>query len=124
MGAWFKGMIVFSAMRRSWVLHGALSANGRASFFLCLALGAVAVSSSVSVYAQPAGVRVASAEGDAVGDAPDNPGPLATELSGELKPKAIDAAMKKVADWQVAVGEPHFNKQWTFAALYDGLLAA
>ena len=59
-----------------------------------------------------------------MGDAPDSPGPLATGLSSELKPRAIDAAMKKVADWQVAVAEPHFNKQWTFAALYDGLLAA
>jgi rhamnogalacturonyl hydrolase YesR len=59
-----------------------------------------------------------------VGDAPDDPGPLSTGLSPELKPKPIDAAMKKVADWQVAVAEQHFNKQWTFAALYDGLLAA
>ena len=59
-----------------------------------------------------------------VGDAPDDPGPLATDLSPELKPKAIVAAMKKVGDWQVKVAEPNFNKQWTFAALYDGLLAA
>jgi len=59
-----------------------------------------------------------------VGDAPDDPGPLATDLSAEIKPKAIDAAMKKVGDWQVKVAEPNFNKQWTFAALYDGLLAA
>ena len=35
--------------------------------------------------------------GQHVGDAPDDPGPLATDLSAELKPKAIDAAMKKVA---------------------------
>ena len=62
MGAWFKGMVVFSAMRRNRVLHGALPANGRAIFFLCLALGAVAVSSSMSVFAQSAGVRVVSAE--------------------------------------------------------------
>jgi rhamnogalacturonyl hydrolase YesR len=66
----------------------------------------------------------ASVERAHVGDAPGEPGPLATGLSAELKPKAIDAAMKKVADWQVAVAEPNFNKQWTFAALYDGLLAA
>ncbi len=32
--------------------------------------------------------------------------------------------MKKVADWQLRVAEPHFNSQWTFAALYDGLIAA
>ncbi len=61
---------------------------------------------------------------DTAGNAPDDPGPLATGLSAKLKPKAIDAAMKKVADWQLAAAEPSFNKQWTFAALYDGLLAA
>src|SRR5271170_5880878 len=66
----------------------------------------------------------ASVERAHVGDSPDDPGALATGLSSELKAKAIDAAMKKVADWQVAVAEPNFNKQWTFAALYDGLLAA
>jgi rhamnogalacturonyl hydrolase YesR len=66
----------------------------------------------------------ASVERAHVGDAPDDPGPLAADLSAELNSKAIDAAMKKVADWQLAVAEPHFNKQWTFAALYDGLLAA
>ena len=32
--------------------------------------------------------------------------------------------MKKVADWQLRVVEPKFNSQWTFAALYDGLIAA
>jgi rhamnogalacturonyl hydrolase YesR len=32
--------------------------------------------------------------------------------------------MKKVADWQLRVAEPEFNGQWTYAALYDGLLAA
>jgi unsaturated rhamnogalacturonyl hydrolase len=66
----------------------------------------------------------ASVEREHVGDAPEDPGPLATGLSAELKPKAIDAVMKKVGDWQLKVAEQHFNKQWTFAALYDGLLAA
>jgi len=68
---------------------------------------------------QPVEVERAS-----VGDAPDTPGPLATNLSPELKSKDIKAAMTKVADWQLKVAEPHFNPQWTFAALYDGLLAA
>ena len=36
------------------------------------------------------------------GDAPADPGPLATDLSPALKPAAIHAAMRKVADWQVA----------------------
>lgn len=60
----------------------------------------------------------------AAGDAPDDPGPLAKNLSTAIRPKAISAAMKKVADWELAVAEPSFNQQWTFAALYDGLLAA
>jgi unsaturated rhamnogalacturonyl hydrolase len=119
-------MMVFSAMFRSWVSREAWRVDVAAKLFLCVALSAAATS-SVSVFAQSAGAagaKVVSAEGDAVGDAPDDPGPLATGLSAELKPKAIDAAMKKVADWQVAYAEPHFNKHWTFAALYDGLLAA
>lgn len=61
---------------------------------------------------------------NAAGDAPDNPGPLATNLSSAIRPKAISAAMKKVADWELTVAEPSFNQQWTFAALYDGLIAA
>jgi len=68
---------------------------------------------------QPVEVERAS-----VGDAPDNPGPLATNLSPELKSKDIKAAMTKVADWQLNVAAGKFNSQWTFAALYDGLLAA
>jgi unsaturated rhamnogalacturonyl hydrolase len=58
------------------------------------------------------------------GDAPDDPGPLATDISPELKPKAIQAVVKKVAAWQVKVAEPSFNRLWTYAAMYDGLLAA
>lgn len=73
---------------------------------------------------QAATSKVIPVDGNAAGNAPDDPGPLATDLSPALKPKAIAAAMKKVADWQLVVAEPVFNKQWTFAALYDGLLAA
>jgi rhamnogalacturonyl hydrolase YesR len=65
-----------------------------------------------------------SVERATVGDAPDNPGPLAEGLSDQLKPSDIQAAMKKVADWQLRAAESKFNPQWTFAALYDGLLAA
>jgi unsaturated rhamnogalacturonyl hydrolase len=58
------------------------------------------------------------------GDAPDDPGPLATGLSPVLTHKNIRKAARKVADWELARAEPVFNQQWTFAALYDGLLAA
>ena len=97
--------------------------------FRSVALGLAFSASCLNSYAQTAPPATApaspaSVERAHVGDAPDDPGPLATDLSAEIKPKAIDAAMKKVGDWQVKVAEPNFNKQWTFAALYDGLLAA
>lgn len=61
---------------------------------------------------------------NAAGDSPDDPGPLATGLSPALTPAAIHTAMRKVADWQLKVGEPRFTQLWTYAPLYDGLLAA
>src|SRR5580698_4350847 len=58
------------------------------------------------------------------GDSPDDPGPLATDLSPAITHSNVRKAAKKVADWQLAQTEPVFNQQWTFAALYDGILAA
>ena len=72
----------------------------------------------------PAAAAPSPVKRAAVGDAPDDPGPLAHGLSPKLKSPAIRDAMKKVADWQLRVAEPKFNSQWTFAALYDGFLAA
>jgi unsaturated rhamnogalacturonyl hydrolase len=66
----------------------------------------------------------AAAERDAAGDQPDDPGPLAKDLSPKLKRSSILKAMKSVADWQLKHAESHYNIQWTYAALYDGLLAA
>ena len=57
------------------------------------------------------------------GDSPDDPGPLA-KLSPALSKPAIDVAMVKVMDWSLRTHEAHFNRLWTYAALYDGLLAA
>jgi unsaturated rhamnogalacturonyl hydrolase len=59
-----------------------------------------------------------------VGDQPSDPGPLATDLSPALKPVAIQAAMRKVADWQIARIESTPSQDWTFASLYLGLLSA
>jgi rhamnogalacturonyl hydrolase YesR len=64
------------------------------------------------------------AQDNLAGDESANPGPLARDLSPALKPRAIRKAMRKVADWQLRTGESRFNVDWTFAALYDGLLAA
>jgi hypothetical protein len=65
-----------------------------------------------------------SVERAASGDSPDDPGPLATDISPALTHSAIRKAAHKVADWQLAHAEDKFNQQWTFAALYDGMLAA
>jgi unsaturated rhamnogalacturonyl hydrolase len=66
----------------------------------------------------------ASVERESAGDSPDDPGPLATDISPALTHAAIHKAARKVADWQLARAEGKFNQQWTFAALYDGMLAA
>ncbi len=66
----------------------------------------------------------ANQELQAAGDQPDDPGPLATDLSPKLKRADILKAMKKVADWQLKESESRYNIGWTFAALYDGMMAA
>ena len=58
------------------------------------------------------------------GDAPENPGPLATDLSTSTRPKAVAKAMRKVADWQLQRSRPYFDRLWTWSALYDGFMAA
>ena len=58
------------------------------------------------------------------GDTPDDPGPLATDLSPALTTAAIDKAMRKVGDWQLERGRSHFSQDWTFSALYTGFIAA
>jgi unsaturated rhamnogalacturonyl hydrolase len=96
------------------------------------ALGLVAVSAmvgaSTGAFAQAAPAPQAASkpvpDSKNSGSAPDDPGPLATDISPEIKPKAIQAVIKKVATWQVKVAEPSFNRLWTYAAMYDGLLAA
>lgn len=59
-----------------------------------------------------------------VGDAPVDPGPLAKDVSGTLKPQAIQHVVRKVADWQLSRAQSRFNQDWTYAALYRGLIDA
>lgn len=93
-----------------------------------MSVGAMLLATSCAVCvaqaAKPASTKVVPVDRKTAGSSPDDPGPLATGLSPSLNKKSIDKAMKKVADWQLATGEQEFNRQWTFAALYDGLLAA
>ncbi len=87
---------------------------------VCLLLLAVGMLLGVGDRAQ----AQSSGEVSDAGDDAANPGPFATDLSPALKPRAIQEAMRKVADWQLRTGENRFSTDWTFAALYDGLLAA
>ncbi len=58
------------------------------------------------------------------GSSPEEGGPLAKDLSPAMNAVAIDKALRKVADWQLATNQPYFDQIWTSAALYDGFLAA
>ena len=58
-----------------------------------------------------------------VGDTPAVALPLASDLSPELTRKNVSHAVEKVADWELARAQPHFNQDWTFAALYIGFMA-
>ena len=59
-----------------------------------------------------------------VGDSPDVTGPHALDLSPRIKSQDIKNAMQKVGSWELARTSSAFNDDWTFAALYAGLLAA
>jgi unsaturated rhamnogalacturonyl hydrolase len=56
------------------------------------------------------------------GDALPTPGPLA-HLSPKLTHKDIRKATRTVADWQLNRMPEHAQKDWTWAALYDGFMA-
>ena len=68
------------------------------------------------------------------GSDPDEPGSLDRDLSPELTPKAVGAAMRKVADWQLGQTQTYFSvidkarnldgRIWTWAVLYTGYAAA
>jgi rhamnogalacturonyl hydrolase YesR len=58
------------------------------------------------------------------GDAPADGGPMATDLSPALQAAAIDKAMRKVADWQLARTLPHLDRIWTSSVLFSGFMAA
>ena len=91
---------------------------------LSCACRAQTADSTQNMPAAPATQAPSTVERAAAGDSPDDPGPLATGLSPALTATAVERAARKVADWQLGHAESKFNQQWTFAALYDGLLAA
>jgi unsaturated rhamnogalacturonyl hydrolase len=58
-----------------------------------------------------------------VGDAPTDAPPLAKDLSPRFKRVDVSKALRRVADWQLERAKPHFDKDWTYAALYAGFMA-
>ena len=92
----------------------------RSGFLAALAASALVASTSLNCQtAQPP----ASQSNPGVGDSLDQTPPLAN-LSPALKRGAVAAAMHKVGDWQLARSRPNFSRDWTFAALYTGYIAA
>jgi len=57
------------------------------------------------------------------GDAPENPGPLATDLSPALTTEAVDKVTRKVADWQLERSKPYWDQIWTSSVMYAGFMA-
>jgi unsaturated rhamnogalacturonyl hydrolase len=57
------------------------------------------------------------------GDAPVNPGPKA-KLSGAMRAADVRAAMRKVANRELAWSQPYFDRIWTWSVLYTGFMAA
>jgi unsaturated rhamnogalacturonyl hydrolase len=58
-----------------------------------------------------------------LGDSPSDAGPLASDLSPAFKKKDVVRAVRKVADWQLDRVRKNYSQDWTFAALYAGLMA-
>ena len=58
------------------------------------------------------------------GDAPEDPGPKASDLSSKLSRPDVARAMRKVADWELARSQPYFDRIWTWSVLYTGFMAA
>jgi rhamnogalacturonyl hydrolase YesR len=59
----------------------------------------------------------------APGDAPADAGPAATDLSAAITKRDVGKAMQRVADWQLGRLPAEAQYDWTFAALYAGMMA-
>ena len=75
---------------------------------VCLPLAAVAQSSPSLTPAEIAGITKDTSRH--FGDAPENPGPRALDLSVSIEPAAVRRAMRKVADWQMAQSQQYFAR--------------
>src|ERR1017187_7970865 len=96
-----------------WVLN---KARGRVPTCICLCIGLGIGEGRTQLTVNE---RRAS-----VGDAPGDPGALVADISPVLQRGPIQAAMRKVANWQYARIADTPSRDWTFATLYLGMLAA
>jgi len=99
-----------------------LGGAGSTAVLLGVLMAVLLGTSSVACIAQqPANTAPVASPGDQ----PDNPGPLATDLSPALHSKQIRAAMRKVADWELGrVDAQPPSRSWDFGTLDIGLMAA
>lgn len=58
-----------------------------------------------------------------IGSAPDDAGPIATDLPYSTAPDAVAKALCKVADWQIKESQQYFGQIWTWCPLYSGFIA-
>lgn len=109
---------------------------------LAMRISIVLVAASVLLVLPSLNAQAAHLAQSALGMHPTQPAPQSTlasdsgigdflatappldSLSPKLRRRDVAAAMRKVADWQFKRAQPYFSKDWTFAALYDGLMAA
>jgi len=97
-----------------------MSLRLKLSRMACLGVTAVTISHGLMIAQQTDPPQHVAVDGDS----PAGPGPLAADLSPALRPAAIKAAMRKVADWQTARIANTPSQDWTYATLYIGLLSA
>ena len=101
----------------------------KAACRLLLAITVLYVAIGADVHSQAQGISAQEQIGidrdlaEHNGDAPADPGPKA-HLSSALKPEDMRAAMRKVADWELARAQPYFDQTWTWSTLYAGFMAA
>lgn len=76
----------------------------------------------MSLPAQTGSASVARVPAPA-GDSPSDAGPLATNLSSHLTRRDLAKALKLVGDWQLHRLPADAQYDWTFAALYAGMMA-
>jgi unsaturated rhamnogalacturonyl hydrolase len=107
--------------RPEGLLKTALAINIAAAALLLGAAGQAAAQSSASSPAAPPTLETGPNHESAVGDAPVDPGPPATDLSASLTHRNVRRAIRKVAVWQLQRAQPTFDQAigQTYLELYQ-----